>query len=93
MRRSYARRRDAVMAQKARRKIEKAGGREKPETCDVCNRPSWRITFDHCHTSGKFRGWLCYSCNITLGHIEDDPKILRALAEYLENGTSAKLNG
>jgi hypothetical protein len=30
------------------------------------------------------RGWLCRYCNIALGAAKDDPRRLRALAEYLE---------
>lgn len=70
--------------QKHARKVKKAGGREKPEVCDVCKRPSWLIVFDHSHSTGKFRGWLCYSCNIVLGHVNDDPDILWRLGLYLK---------
>ena len=41
----------------------------------------WRL--DHCHKTGKFRGWLCQSCNIALGNFEDDPKILKKAISYL----------
>ena len=73
---------DKINSQKYARKIKKAG-RPKPDKCDVCGRSSWLIVFDHCHASGKFRGWLCYSCNIVLGHVADDPKILWELGAYL----------
>ncbi len=65
-------------------KVKKAGGRSKPDKCDVCGRGSWLIVFDHSHTTGKFRGWLCYSCNIVLGHVADDPSILWKLGLYLK---------
>ena len=32
----------------------------------------------------KFRFLLCMNCNRTLGHAQDDPKILRKLATLLE---------
>ena len=42
--------------------------------CDLCDRPIsfWdgEICLDHNHTTGKFRGWLCQSCNLGLGYIE-----------------------
>src|SRR5215831_4559704 len=64
---------------------EKLAGRPKPETCEVCGRRNgrWGIMFDHCHKTGKFRGWLCYSCNTILGHADDNPEILRKLIDYL----------
>jgi hypothetical protein len=62
-----------------RKRVEAAGGRERPNICDVCKRPGV-IHWDHCHQSGKFRGWLCACCNTTLGHCDDSPQILRALA-------------
>lgn len=32
------------------------------------------------------RGLLCRGCNYTLGHVKDDPAILRRLTSYLESG-------
>lgn len=37
--------------------------------------------------NGEFRGWLCQSCNLVLGHAKDDPQILRNAIHYLEKGT------
>ena len=85
-RRWYSRNKDAVRASKKRAKARKAGGREKPSVCDVCAQPSWRMVFDHCHATERFRGWLCYGCNVALGHVKDNPETLRALADYLESG-------
>ena len=42
-----------------------------------------RPCMDHCHASGRHRGFLCHSCNVTLGHVSDDPGRLDALAAYL----------
>jgi hypothetical protein len=31
------------------------------------------------------RGLLCWNCNIALGHLRDDPEVIRGLADYLES--------
>jgi len=65
------------------RKLARVAGRPRPDVCDVCD-GGGRIYFDHHHGSDAFRGWLCLSCNVALGHVKDDPELLRKLAEYLE---------
>jgi hypothetical protein len=67
---------------KTKRK-EVAAGRVKPLVCEVCEQPG-KISFDHCHATGAFRGWLCDRCNVALGMVRDDPAVLRRLAAYLE---------
>lgn len=42
-----------------------------------------RLSIDHCHTTGRIRGLLCYRCNYVLGLIKDDSEILRAMVLYL----------
>jgi hypothetical protein len=42
------------------------------------------ICVDHCHTSGRIRGFLCHDCNLAIGKAKDDPNLLRKMAEYLE---------
>lgn len=59
--------------------------------CQVCdthatNSKGWsRLVVDHCHTTGEIRGFLCQPCNMALGSARDNPKILRQLANYLED--------
>lgn len=44
----------------------------------------YRENIDHCHSTLKIRGLLCFSCNCALGHFSDRPDLLRAAADYLE---------
>lgn len=62
---------------------ELKAGRPKPLNCEICFSPK-RIVFDHCHLSGKFRGWICTKCNLTLGVGHDDIKYFELLVEYLK---------
>jgi len=41
--------------------------------------------FDHCHSTGAFRGVLCGRCNKALGLLDDDPVKVQALTNYLKN--------
>ena len=38
---------------------------------------------DHCHTTGKVRGWLCRTCNNGIGMLNDNPQRLELAAAYL----------
>lgn len=58
--------------------------------CDICGRRAEeanarvkRLSIDHDHNSGAFRGLLCGSCNTGLGSFRDDPKLLAAATKYL----------
>ena len=42
-----------------------------------------RLSIDHCHKTKKFRGFLCMNCNIALGHLKDDPKLIKKLLKYI----------
>ena len=67
--------------------------------CEVCGvairwvteRGSGRDGFaviDHDHATETVRGALCHYCNLTIGNAKDNPRILRAAAEYLELRTA-----
>ena len=60
----------------------KKAPRVKSEQCEICGSIG-RICFDHNHKTGKFRGWICWRCNIVLGLMKDNTELLRAMMEYL----------
>ena len=45
------------------------------------------LYIDHCHSTGKVRSLLCHHCNVALGHLKDDIKIIRKMAEYIKEHT------
>lgn len=53
-----------------------------PSECEVCGSTT-RLCIDHDHITGKFRGVLCQSCNLALGHLHDNPDIITNLLNYL----------
>jgi hypothetical protein len=56
--------------------------------CDSCGLPSEKtLVTDHCHTTGKFRGFLCSNCNTGLGMFKDDPIRLQKAIDYITNYT------
>jgi hypothetical protein len=40
---------------------------------------------DHDHITGKFRGWLCHSCNRAVGNFNDNTDRLQSAIEYLKS--------
>lgn len=63
--------------------------------CALCDSPTpggrWtRFHVDHCHTTGRVRGLLCYRCNVALGALGDSPEsILRAYNYVAGTGDAA----
>lgn len=43
-----------------------------------------KLHLDHNHETGKFRGWLCPKCNLSLGYAQDSIQILQGLVSYLQ---------
>src|SRR5687767_8518903 len=65
-----------------------------PEHCEACGQLEPRVhrsgkrfelALDHCHRTGRFRGWLCSICNTTAGRYKDDHERIQRLATYLRN--------
>lgn len=54
--------------------------------CAICEQGNQRaMAIDHDHTTGKVRALLCDGCNMSLGHIEKDgflEKALKYIAKY-----------
>lgn len=65
--------------------VSAQGGR-----CFLCRKipsgkgPNACLNVDHCHETGKVRAMLCSRCNSGLGYANDDPALLRKMADYLE---------
>jgi hypothetical protein len=69
------------------RRQEAKAGRRRPDACDLCGeagRKGTSMYFDHCHRHGHFRGWICWRCNIVLGHVGDNADLLLKMAAYIE---------
>ncbi len=69
--------------------LEIIAGRPRPPTCEVCGNGNELIVFDHNHSTGRFRGWICHRCNKALGTLQDNREILIKLAKYLEKDDSS----
>lgn len=64
------------------------------DSCAICEQKcptKKRLAVDHDHDTGKVRALLCINCNKALGHMKDDPALLRAAAEYIEQHKQAGL--
>lgn len=67
-----------------------SAGSPRPDGCEICGRNQSErpgrhpLVFDHCHASGKFRGWLCDRCNMALGLVSDNTQTLKSMIVYLE---------
>ena len=62
--------------------------------CAICERKSDRtLCVDHCHATRMVRRLLCRKCNLGLGHFDDDPRLLRKAAAYLEHFRRAARKG
>lgn len=58
-----------------------------PEYCECCGEkliPGIQTHLDHCHRTGKFRGWLCNRCNRGLGYFGDSIEGLQKAISYLQ---------
>lgn len=54
--------------------------------CKVCKNPSDKtLNVDHCHTTGKIRGLLCWNCNMGIGYFKDNTEYLTNAINYLKN--------
>lgn len=66
---------------------------EQGGACAICRSPEIAIdaksgnrknlSIDHCHTTGKVRGLLCWRCNTTIGKVNESIELLEAMQVYL----------
>jgi hypothetical protein len=55
----------------------------------ICNKTFKRehnndVVLDHSHVDGAVRGWLCSSCNTSLGKFNDDINILQRAIDWIK---------
>ena len=63
-----------------------------PLVCDCCGESPLKpyksqhkkLCLDHNHQTGKFRGWICDSCNVALSRAGDSVEGVKKLLVYLE---------
>lgn len=51
--------------------------------CQCCEKETENFHLDHCHDTESFRGWVCRSCNIGLGFLNDDVETVEKALNYL----------
>lgn len=59
------------------------------KVCAICkntesHKTKIHLSVDHNHKTSKVRGLLCHRCNVVLGLIKEDFKILKSIVEYLK---------
>lgn len=68
-----------------------------PMICQICDLSEVEhyqgLSIDHCHETGRVRGWLCSGCNSGLGYFRDSPHLLDKAKEYLARGLGAECAG
>jgi len=51
--------------------------------CKISSTKTKTLHLDHCHTSKKPRGLLCYKCNVAIGYFQDSIINIEAALNYL----------
>ena len=62
---------------------------EQGGVCPICETALSNPKVDHNHTTGAVRGVLCNKCNLGIGLLNEDPKIMVSAIEYLTNHAPA----
>jgi hypothetical protein len=62
--------------------------------CAICEKEGdgrWKkLCVDHCHSTGTVRELLCRNCNMVLGQIHDNPRLLEKMMLYLEKHSQVR---
>lgn len=72
-----------ITAEEYDRLLEQQDGK-----CAICGSSTsylgHRLAVDHDHQTQVVRGLLCKACNVGIGNLQDNPKLCRLAADYLE---------
>lgn len=52
--------------------------------CAICKVYNESLVVDHDHKTSKIRGLLCKKCNLSLGYVNDNTKILKSMIAYIK---------
>lgn len=52
--------------------------------CQCCGIEVESFYFDHCHETDEFRGWICRSCNVGIGFLDDSLEGVEKALAYLK---------
>jgi len=67
----------------------KVAPRKMPSQCEICGAFGSEfkrgLCFDHDHKTGKFRGWICTRCNVTIGLVKENTETLLAIINYIKS--------
>jgi hypothetical protein len=69
--------------------LEEYEERLQGKVCGVCGTDK-ELCYDHCHTSGEFRGVLCSRCNRSIGQLGDNAESLLRAYNYLKTFEESK---
>jgi recombination endonuclease VII len=80
--------RPEVRAKELQRAQARAGIADAPAgpmsgRCQICDDWKESLCCDHDHDTGLQRGWLCFRCNMGLGHFSDNAELMQAAIQYL----------
>ena len=75
-----------------RKKLREENPPPESGECPICQTHTKKWVLDHCHSSMKFRGYICTSCNSGIGLLHDDPAIINRALNYLLNKKEEILN-
>lgn len=71
--------------------------RPAPDRCEICERQDYNrkqakprhLALDHCHKTGKFRGWVCLKCNLAIAHFGDTREGVQRVIDYFHRAETA----
>ena len=74
---------------KIRYNLAKIHSRPVDSKCMCCGRID-KLHLDHCHNTEKFRGWVCKSCNVGIGHLGDKIEGIERALKYLKKANERR---
>lgn len=66
-----------------------ARGLNRVDACSICAEKT-KLHLDHCHSTGKVRGWLCVKCNTALGQLNDSISLMEGAIRYLRDANKKR---